>query len=105
MEQESYAVSILYDWFKTNQKYFHETKMKMEFKDSGYNSAFVFLESESHMMQLCAWDHASCLDIEIMEIETENATFPRSGDCKNKDEFELELSKFLEWHKNEFKNT
>ena len=79
--------------------------MISEFKDSGRKSACVNLESESHIMQLSAWDHASCLDIQILEVASKESIFPHTGDCKNKIEFESELNDFLEWHKNEFKNT
>ena len=105
MQQDHFAVSVLQGWFNANQEYFTETKMVSEFKDSGQNSACINLESDSHIMQLCAWDHASCLDIQILEIASEKSTFPHTGDCKNKIEFESELNDFLEWHKNEFKNT
>ena len=103
MQEEQYAVSVLYDWFKLNQDYFIGTKMELEFKDTGRNSASVTLECDSHIMQLLAWDHASCLDIQIMEADTEEVTFPHTGDCSSRKEFESLLNEFISWHKRQFK--
>lgn len=104
-QKEQYAVSTLYDWFKQNQDYFIGAEMELEFKDAGRNSACVTLECDSHIMQLCAWNHASCLDIQIMDVATEESTLPHTGDCSSREEFEAQLNEFLNWHKNQFKNT
>lgn len=104
-KDEEYAVSELYAWFKKNQEYFISTNMDLNFKDTGRNSASVNLECETYIMQLCAWDHASCLDIQTMDCKTEEISFPHTGDCNSKEEFKEILNDFLIWHKSTFDNT
>lgn len=101
-DQGQYAVGELYSWFKANQDYFLSCGMDIEFKDTGENSASVNLESSKHIVQLCAWDHASCLDIQILDVASEESIFPHAGECKTQTEFVAELSKFLDWQKTQY---
>lgn len=98
---ESFAISALYDWFEANKKLFKERGAKPEFKNSGYGSAYVRLETKMHLVELCAWDNASCLDIQIMEIESEKTVFPHLGSCESKTEFDDQLREFITWFGNQ----
>ena len=103
-KEEKYAVTELYSWFKNNQEYLVANNNEISFKDSGRNSAAVAIQNNTHVIQLCAWDHASCLDIEILEIDNEKFTLPHTGTCHSKIQFIEELDKFLTWHKNELQS-
>lgn len=92
----AYAVSELERWFNTHEEFFWKAGA-VEYKDSGRGSARVVIETEQYLIDICAWDHASCLDIQILEIETEASTFPHVGDCGTKSEFSNYLNLFTEW--------
>ena len=94
---KEYAVSDLYKWFKENQSYFYSKEAEIEFKDSGRNSAFVRIETKAYLAELSAWDHASCLDIQIIEIDSDKTTFPHTGVCESKTVFQSHLHNFLLW--------
>lgn len=96
-----YAVALLKSWFQEHHGFFNNNKIKSELKDTGHGSALVRLESAQYMAEVCVWDHASCMDVQILEIATEKSTFPHVGECKTRLEFESELSKFLDWVKND----
>lgn len=72
----------------------------MAFAVSEHSSAFVHLELSTHLVEIGAWDQASCLDIQIIDLATEKCTFPTVGDCKDKGEFERHLDSFMEWFDN-----
>ncbi len=100
------AVALLYEWFQENKEVFISLGEELEFKDSGRGSAYVRLESKSSLMELCAWDHATCLDIQIIDIATEESSYPHTGSCQSLNEFEAHLKKFMSWFENEAtKNT
>ena len=94
-----YAVALLKAWFQEHHGVFDSNKIKSELKDTGHGSALVRLESTHYMAEVCVWDHASCMDVQILEISTEKSTFPHVGQCTTRLEFESELSKFLDWVK------
>lgn len=96
-----YAVALLKSWFQKQEGVFDNHKMKSEFKDAGNGSASVRLESARYLAEICVWDHASCMDVEILEVHTEKSTFQHVGECKTRFEFEGELSKFLDWLKSD----
>lgn len=92
-------VEILYSWFKDNKELFVENCTEIEFKDTGRGSGRVLLENKLYIMDICAWEHATCLDIHILEIESGQSSFPHTGDCKSITEFKALLAQFIEWFK------
>jgi len=87
-------VTALYGWFNDNNAYFLSSFSELEFKDSGRGSACVNLESETHIVSVCAWNHACCLDIQVMEVKSEEASYPHMGDCASIEEFKSHLEDF-----------
>jgi hypothetical protein len=95
----AYAVSELERWFKAHEEYFEKTGA-VRYKDSGMGSATVRIETKKYLIDISAWDHATCLDIQILEIETAASTFPHVGDCETKSEFLKRLNLLTEWFDN-----
>lgn len=93
------SVAILYAWFHENKQMFISCCAQLEFKDSGRGSAYVRLETDFHIMELCAWDNLFCLDIQIIEIETENSNFLHMGACESLDELKEHLNRFVAFFK------
>lgn len=94
-------VAVLYGWFNENKEYLLSSCSELEFKDSGRGSACVNLETEAHIVSVCAWDHARCLDIQIMEVKSEEVSFLHMGDCASIEEFKGHLKYFSNWLKGE----
>ncbi len=94
------AIAILYEWFQENKGLFISLETELEFRDSGHGSACVRLESKTHLVELCAWDHASCLDIQIIEKATEESVYPHTGSCESIMEFKGYLNDFIVWSNN-----
>lgn len=100
-DSDTYAVPFLKSWFHKHKDLFKNHDVVSEFKDSGHGSAYVRLEMDRYLAELCTWDHASCLDIQIIDLGSEESVFPHVGECETKFEFENQLSKFIEWFKHE----
>jgi len=96
-----YAVSFLNSWFQKNHKLFDRHSVVSEYMDTGNGSALVRLTSARYLAEICVWDHASCIDIQILDVSSEKSTFPHVGECKDRLELEAELNKFIEWFEDE----
>lgn len=94
-------VAVLYSWFQANKELFISIGSELEFKDSGRGSGYVRLETESYLIELAAWDRAICLDIQFIEVKSEETHFPHTGYCESIEEFENQLNEFLVWFRRE----
>ena len=90
-------VEELYHWFKKHQDLFSSNCSEIEFKDLGRGSANVFLDAGDFMISVSVWNNAICLDIEVLDVETDDCKFPHVGDCESFEEFRRHLGKFLTW--------
>lgn len=96
-----YAVETLKAWYQDQLRVFQEYCISYEFNNSGHGSASVELETNKYLIEVSAWNQASCLDIQIIDIESEECKFPTVGDCKTKIIFKKHLESFVEWFKSE----
>ncbi len=95
--QQKFAVHVLYEWFKDKKEEFVARSTELEFKDSGHGSAYVRLETKAYLAEVTAWDHASCLDIQIIDLKKDESTFPHTGECESKKIFVSHLKGFDKW--------
>jgi len=94
---QKFAVHVLYEWFKGKKEELIAKNAELEFKDSGYGSAYIRIETKAYLAELSTWDHASCLDIQIINLKTDESTFPHAGECESKEIFENHLKDFEKW--------
>jgi hypothetical protein len=92
---DNYSVSALYEWFSSVKTIFIEKGAKIKFTDTGHGSASVSVETKSYLMEVLVWDYASCLDSQIMEVASGNISYPHTGQCGSREEFEFQLQEFL----------
>jgi hypothetical protein len=100
---EPYAIVTLDAWFHNYREHFQRCGASINFKSPGRGSASIQIETSKYLIDISAWNHASCLDIQILEIKTKNSTFPTTGECKTRSTFEKHLEYFLAWFNNEHK--
>jgi hypothetical protein len=96
-KSNDFAVSVLYEWFNENKANYIARGAEIEFKDTGHGSACVRLETKRHLADISVWDHASCLDIQVMDVNSEESDFPHTGECESKAEFKHYLKEFIKW--------
>lgn len=94
---EQTAVPILYDWFKKNVGRFKARKAQIEFRDSGLGSAYVRVDTANYMTEIIVWDEIFRLNSEIIDMDTDETTFPHTGDCESQADFEQQLESFIDW--------
>ena len=97
------AIPILYEWFKKNADTFYTKEAQIEFRDSGDGKAIVRIDSLDYMTDLHVKDKGFSLGVEVIDRETDETTFPRTGKCKTQEEFEKELEVYLKWYQSEDK--
>lgn len=95
------VVAGLRSWLQENEDVFRSVGAEIEFRDSGRGSACVRLETHQYLMELCAWDHAFCLDIRVVDVNSGETRYPRAGSCESIDAFRRHLDEFLVWFKRE----
>lgn len=70
---------------------------ELEMGDRGKLLLRVTLLSETHAVDICAWDNASCLDIQVLDLKSEESTFPTVGPCHDQREFCEHLKSLRHW--------
>ncbi len=90
-------IACLHNWFKKNQELFSAKCILVNFKNTGHGSAYIDLDTEFYISRITAWDHAICLNIEIIEIETEQSLHQAEGACDTIYEFQDKLGAYLSW--------
>ncbi len=91
------AVSVLYKWFKDNINTFTSVKAETEFRDSGKGTAYVRIDTKAFMTELYVFDVDNRLVIEVINMETDETTFPQSGNCETLTEFKQHLTDYVKW--------
>ena len=94
---QQFAVATLYKWFQENAAKFKAKKAEIEFRDSGDGRAYVRVDTSNYMSELLVKDKGSHLDIERIDLETDESTFPHIGACESLAEFEQQLGEYLDW--------
>ena len=97
MENYLTAIQILKTWNDQNLEKFKQYCITNTFKDSKNGSAFIRLETEKYLIEVIAWNHAYCLDIQIIDIVTDEVSFPTVGSCDKIEKFKNHLKSFIEW--------
>ncbi len=60
-------------------------------------SITAWFETPEYLIDICAWDHACCLNIEAFNKSTEKADFYVEGPCASDAELIPRLEGFLHW--------
>ncbi len=103
--ENNYAVNELYSWFRKNQDYFIGQDVEITYTDKGRNSASVAVNGPEYLVDIVSWDNASCLDIAVMVVSSEETKYLHSGSCADKEEFIGNLNESLTWYKCQTDNT
>ncbi len=103
--EEHYAVNELYSWFRENQDYFIDHNIEITYSDKGRDSASVGVNGSEYLIDIVAWDNASCLDIAVMVVSSGETKYLHTGSCISKREFIKNINASLDWYKNQIGNT
>jgi hypothetical protein len=79
--ETSSAVAVLKQWYLEHENTFRAAGAKVTFGVSREGSGAVDIETATHLFQLVAWDNAWCLDVQIIDLDSGQSTFPVVGPC------------------------
>jgi hypothetical protein len=83
-------------WIKIHQNRIGTLKKLHRVEEPGY-SLTAWFETPQYLIDICAWDHACCLDIEALNIATEKTEFCVTGPCESGAALNQRLENFLQW--------
>lgn len=66
MSDKLEPVPFLKKWFKYSLEVISSKYSEMEFKDSGHGSAYLDLDTDSHISRITVWNHARCIEIPVL---------------------------------------
>jgi hypothetical protein len=101
--QPQYAVDTLKEWHNNNLAVLSSMGAESVFESWG-DKAEIRVDSEQYLSSICAWDHASCLDIISLDVKSEEQTYPTAGPCSDRAEFLQHLDDYLTWLSSEYGN-
>ena len=84
---EAYAIGLLNTWYVRNVERFRRCGAASSFKMNEGGSASVWLQTANHLVDIGAWNYASCLNITYMELESERYDCLHEGSCDSEDDF------------------
>jgi len=105
MECKEYAVVTHKEWYLINKSLFESLGAATKYTDTGRGSATLEIDTDKHIMQVTAWNHASCLNIEILDIKSEVSNYITEGACEDKAIFDQHLQNYLAWFSDEYDST
>ena len=73
-------------------------RVKFHRYESPSQTLVVWFETSKFLMEILVWDHACCLNIEAMNIQTGKADFYVGGPCEKFSDLTERLDAFLTWY-------
>jgi hypothetical protein len=92
----------LKQWFEHNQSIFeqHCIDFKLSLGEEDFAVSVVELDLEKFATNILVWDHSYCIDIEVVNLETDEVLLPVFGPNKSFEDFVDRLNCHLSWVQN-----
>jgi len=100
------AVTWLERWLIYRRSILESMGLKVERSKSDFGSAAVSLDSNKIASGICAWDQRDTLEIQLIDLDTNESSLVFDGPCPSKEFFLEELTNYENWlkKKHEFSN-
>lgn len=69
--------------------------VESDWRPAGHGAQCVEFWTEHSVVQIVAWDHAYCLDVEILDARTSHGTYLCFGPCDTAQKFQATLNEAL----------
>jgi hypothetical protein len=94
IQEEFYAVIAIEAWYNDHKENFQKYCTSVNLKNSGRGSAEIQLETSKYVISISVWNHASTIEIQKIEVKTENTALPTLEACITRGVFEKDLNLF-----------
>ena len=93
------AREIVQGWLKEHQTQIGVEPSKWESSDLYAETFNAWYETDKHLIDICCWNNADCLDIIALNKGTKKEDFIVAGECDGQIGLTQRLSQFLAWLK------
>ena len=91
------ATDYVASWITSHRKEIGGTQLKVVQQEIYGRTFCAEFETPKYLIQFCAWDHASCLDIIALNKDTGRTAYSVSGVCDGAAGLSERLHSFLSW--------
>ena len=91
------ATDFVAAWVASRREQIGGTQLKFIQQDAHGRTFCAEFETAKHLIQFCAWDHGSCLDILALDKATGANAYVVSGECNGTAGLSQKLHGFLSW--------
>jgi hypothetical protein len=84
-------------WVTTHREAIGGEQRKFAWREEYSREFCAEFETEKYLIQLCAWDHACCLDIQVLNKATNKDEYSVAGDSNGVAGLLERLETFLHW--------
>ena len=96
-EDQTKATDFVAAWLTANRGELGGTDHTSKWSEEYSRSFCAEFETPKYLIQLCAWDHACCLDIQALNKATGSDDYIVAGDCDGVTGLSARLNTFLQW--------
>ena len=98
--EENFALSYLQEWASSNRNFFASRGIEAIYKPQNTGSGNLRFQFTDYLVDICAWNNAICLDIQIIHIPSEKVSFPTTGPCETEENFKERLDELYAFIEN-----
>ena len=91
------ATSIVSEWLRDNHQRLRLRQFKLETAETHGKTLSAQYETSEHLIQICAWDHAHCLDILVFDQSSGALAYSDAGPCESTARVLARLNSFSNW--------
>ena len=84
-------------WLAVNQRRIGSAPIEFERKDSPAKILTALFQTQRYLISFCTWDHASALEIQVLNASTGKSEFLSDGPCADHASLTQRLEAFMQW--------
>jgi len=96
-EEPPKATDFVAEWITSHRHEIGGTEVKFHRHDKYGRTLCAEYDTDEHLIQFCAWDHASCIDIRAINNASGADAYLVSGECEGVEGLTQRLDAFLHW--------
>jgi hypothetical protein len=92
------AIETCAEWINSHADALKARGVKIEPQGITNGKATFWLYGPRHLIDISVWDHAFCLDVLVMDSNTNEMVFSEAGACDTADGVRGRLKRFWSWY-------
>ena len=100
--QRSFVESELRLWVKQQANFFLDNGIENSYSSDKPEFGNFRISLAKYLIDVCAWNNANCLDIQITHLPSGKVSFPTAGECESVEAFREKLDELKSFLKNNF---